>query len=135
MVTAAVALRATACRACACVAPCGGARVRAAAAPARTVGTERRRGGGVWVRCFVFRVVARPGRDTARRRRRARRGPGARPRAVRLRAMGNPRMGAIYAGPRSRLDSVSSRSAARAPRGHPGPRSRGRLHATRTIGT
>ena len=65
----------------------------------------------------------------------ARRGPGARPRAVRLRAMGNPRMGAIYAGPRSRLDSVSSRSAARAPRGHPGPRSRGRLHATRTIGT
>lgn len=71
MVTAAVALRATACRACACVAPCGGARVRAAAAPARTVGTERRRGGGVWVRCFVFRVVARPGRDTARRRRRA----------------------------------------------------------------
>ena len=64
MVTAAVALRATACRACACVAPCGGARVRAAAAPARTVGTERRRGGGVWVRCFVFRVVARPGRDT-----------------------------------------------------------------------
>ena len=61
----------------------------------------------------------------------ARRGPGARPRAVRLRAMGNPRMGAIYAGPRSRLDSVSSRSAARAPRGHPGPRSRGRLQTAR----